>query len=105
MQTQKINEISIIIDKAKITAIDFNLENERPDITMKVELLSTTGKLVTSVTVSTRMYYGLSLENDYVPPEVYHFIGKIVNLMSPLCVRRINQIDKLLGSDEAKESA
>ena len=103
MNTNKINEISIIIDKAKITSIAFDLEEDMPQISINVDLMTTSNKKVTSVLLSTKKYYGLDLNEDYVPAEIYHQIGRIVNQLAPLCVRRINSIDKLLASPEVGE--
>jgi hypothetical protein len=51
MQTLNIN-----INKARITGFQINLDEEKPGITATIELLTTTGKPITSYSLSSRSW-------------------------------------------------
>ena len=102
MQTE-LNKIDVNIRRAKITSIQFQLddtEDSLPDITVCLTLLTQGGKTITTTSLSTRSYYGdTRLTKDDIPVHVFSAIGTTLRELSSICTRKINAID---GKIEAK---
>jgi len=94
----KINEVSVIINKAQITAVHFDIRDPKDiDIAVDIDLLSTTGKKVTSVRMGTHTYNdNTKIDKNDIPISLYHMLGLAVNELTGPVVRKINSIDKLL---------
>lgn len=95
----KLNEINISINKAVIRKVTFELDDDKlPEISITMDLLSVGGNKVTSVTLDSRSYYGECTKIDKVQldPKIWAHLREQINILAPMCIRKINSIDRLL---------
>jgi hypothetical protein len=96
--------VEINIRKARITriGISFN-ENDLPDVSVDLDLLTASGKKITSVDLSTSAWNdNCKIPETEVDHMVYSAIADIVHKMLPVAIRKINGIEKLLGSEKTE---
>ena len=97
----ELHKIDISITKARITGIAFTMREDDagvPHVGVGLALLSVGGNKVTEVTLSTNGWQeGSKLKQAEIPVEVYDHLAHIVKALSPICIRKINSIDKLLA--------
>jgi len=94
-----IGAVSVNIREAKIKVLYFTLKKDKtPEVTVTLELLSVSGNKVAEVTLATDSWNdNTKLSELEIPHDVYESIGKIISLVSPICTRRINSIDRLIA--------
>jgi len=102
MQTENtFNKIEISITKAQLTGIAFAIRDEEPSvphISIGLSLMSVGGHKVTDITLGTNQWQeGSKLKLEDIPPAVFEYIGLIRQLIEPVCVKKINSIDKFIS--------
>lgn len=100
MKTE-MNHIEVNITRARITGVHFKFSNSEeilPEVVVELALLTQSGRIVTSLSLSTESWYsdGSKLNKDDMPAHVFSAIGTAVRELSTLCVRKINSINQAL---------
>lgn len=96
----ELHKINISINKAKITRVIFTFPEEDdglPQISVQLALISVGGNKVTEVDLSTSSWNkNTKLPELEIPIDVYDKLGHIVKGLSPVCIRKVNSIDRIL---------
>lgn len=98
-----LGQIDISIDKARIRSIvvSYDENGKLPDFAINLDLLSTGGKKVTEVMLSTSHWRDeLKINTDFLPANIYEIAGKLLSAFGEECTRKINSIDQLLEEPE-----
>lgn len=93
--------VDIAITKGKITSISFdNLEQDLPEVSVTLTLMTANGAPVTSVSLNTRSWTAenLRLDKGEIPAHVYSAIGTALRELSSACVRKVNAINRQIAA-------